>query len=120
MSGKFVLKKERGRFRYILSDEKGNAVFSGPFLIEKSKALLFLDVMTTVDSFADHLAPTKGPDGKWILRGELHSSREGEEGNKSDGTPLGFSQTFGSEEELEKARKNIVKLMKGAEVVDES
>jgi uncharacterized protein YegP (UPF0339 family) len=120
MSGKFVLKKERGRFRYYLEDENGAVFFSSPFLINKELAMTFIDKMRNADTIINNLAPLKGPDKKWVFRGEVHTSREGEKGNVTDDTPMGFSATYDTEQEMEKARQTVVKLAKNAEVVDET
>lgn len=120
MSGKFVLKNERNRYRFTLQDEKGTILFTSPFLGQKERALSFIKIMSETKDIENHFAPVKGPDGTWALRGEIHSSKEGEKGNWSDGTPLGFSPSFKKESDLEKARQQIVDAAKGGELVDES
>lgn len=120
MSGTIVLKNERGKFRYYLNDDKGNTVFTGPFVSNKELAVSYIEKLTTLDTLADHLQLMKGPDGSWVLRGEVQTAREGEKGAIAPATPLGFSPTFEKEADAVKARDNIVKLAKGATTKDEA
>lgn len=120
MSGRLVLKSERAKYRYYLNDDKGKVIFTGPFVANKELAESYIKKLTTLETLADHLQIKRGPDGKWVVRGEIQTAREGEKGAIAPATPLGYSPTFGSEEDAEKAKKEILKLAKGAKVEDES
>ena len=116
---KLVLKSERGRYRFYLNDDAGEAVFTGSFIAEKDKALMYCGVVQS-DSFESHLQHERGPDGRWILKGFVRQTREGEKGDISDAIPLGFSKVFATEAELDGALAEIIKVAKAAEFVDES
>lgn len=130
MSGKLVLKKDRGKYRFFIYDDKDKVVFNSPFLGEKDKALTFADVIVKADNFADHMSCVQGNVGspaagaagkKWVIRADIRLQREGERGCWDDGTPLGFSaEQFDSEADAEKAKAVIAKAAKGAKIVDET
>ena len=117
--GKLILKSERGRYRFYLNDDGGTTVFTGSFIAEKEKAMMYVGVVQS-DSFESHLQHERGPDGRWILKGFVRQTREGEKGDISDAIPLGFSQVFATEAELDDALKAIIDVAKAAEFVDES
>ena len=119
MGASLVLKSERGRFRFYLNDADGKAVFTGSFIAEKDKALMYCGVMQS-DALESHLQHERGPDGRWILKGFVRQTREGEKGDISDAIPLGFSTIFDTEAELDAALKNIIDVAKVAEFIDET
>jgi hypothetical protein len=120
VSGTFVLKSEKNRYRYTLEDEKGEVLFTGPFIGKKEKALAYIDAMQTADSLTDNFSEIVGPDGSHVFRGDLHTAKEGEKGSISDATPLGFSAKFKTAADMEKALKATVKAAKGAALKDET
>ena len=120
MSGTFVLKSEKGRYRFILQDEGGKELFKGTLLTEKDRVVKYMDMMRESDDLTNNLQALVGPDGSHYFRGELHTSKEGQKGVNADGTPLGFSATFKSEKEMEEVRQAVIKAAKGAAVKDET
>jgi hypothetical protein len=122
MSGTIVLKKERGKYRYTLQDEKGAIAMKGAFFGEKEKVLTYIKMMQSADSIDENLTPLKGPDGKWAFKGFFHSCGEGaRDTNITDAVPLGYSPTtYDKEEDMEKARQVAIKVARGADFKDES
>ncbi|WP_102378885.1 hypothetical protein [Raoultibacter timonensis] len=121
MSGKFILVKERTKYRFNLVDDQGDVLFKGAIASTKDMAQRKVDLMKSWgDDLVYHLQPMAGPHGGYTIRGEEHTSREGEQGRIGDAAPLGFSAVFETEDEMERVRKEIVSAAKGAVVEDQT
>jgi len=122
MGGTLILKKERNKYRYMLEDEKGNAVMRGAFIGEKDKAEFYMKMISESETLENNLAPMQGPDGKWVFKGFYHAVGEGaRDTNVTDAVPLGFSvESYATEAEMEKARKAAIEAAKGCAIKDES
>lgn len=119
MSGTFILVKERTKYRFNLVDDKGDVLFKGAVASTKDMAKRKVDLMMSWgDDLAYHLQPMAGPKGGYTIRGEEHTSREGEQGRIGDAAPLGFSAVFETEDEMENVRTAIIAAAKGAAVED--
>ena len=106
MSGKFVIKKERTRYRFELLDETGEVVFK---------------IAEFGDDLPNHFQAVEGRIGNtWVIRGEEHSAREGEQGRVGDAIPLGFGVLVGDKEEVLATKDRIVAAAKGATVEDQT
>ena len=97
MSGKFVIKKERTRYRFELLDETGEVVFKGSVNTTKAAVERQLKLIAEFgDDLPNHFQAVEGRIGNtWVIRGEEHSAREGEQGRVGDAIPLGFGVLAG-------------------------
>ena len=122
MSGTFVIKQERKRFRFDLLDEKGEVVFKGSFGTTKEAVERKVKMIQGFgDELADHLQAVEGRIANtYVIRGEEHSAREGEQGRVGDAIPLGFGTLVGGKEEVLATKEAILAAAKGAAVVDET
>lgn len=121
MSGKFILVKERTKYRFNLVDDAGDILFKGAIASTRDMAQRKVDLMRSWgDDLKYHLQPMAGPHGGYTIRGEEHTSREGEQGRIGDAAPLGFSAVFETEAEMDKVRDAIIAAAKGALVEDQT
>ena len=116
MSGKFVIKKERTRYRFELLDETGEVVFKGSVNTTKAAVERQLKLIAEFgDDLPNHFQAVEGRIGNtWVIRGEEHSAREGEQGRVGDAIPLGFGVLVGDKEEVLATKDRIVAAAKGA------
>lgn len=89
MSGKFVIKKERTRYRFELLDETGEVVFKGSVNTTKAAVERQLKLIAEFgDDLPNHFQAVEGRIGNtWVIRGEEHSAREGEQGRVATPSP---------------------------------
>ncbi len=122
MGSKLVIKKVRTRYRFELQNAAGEVVFNGS--INSSKAAVERQI-NLIRGFGEdlpnHFQAVEGRiDNTWVIRGEEHSAREGEQGRVGDAIPLGFGTVTGPKEEVLASKEAIVEAFKDAEVVDET
>lgn len=122
MSGTFVIKKERKRYRFELLDEKGEVVFKGSINSTKAAVERQLKLIQEFgEDLPNHFQAVEGRIGNtWVIRGEEHSAREGEQGRVGDAIPLGFGTVTGEKEEVLATKDVIVAAATGASIVDET
>ena len=122
MSGKFVIKKERTRYRFELLDETGEVVFKGSVNTTRAAVERQLKLIAEFgDDLPNHFQAVEGRIGNtWVIRGEEHSAREGEQGRVGDAIPLGFGVLVGDKEEVLATKDRIVDAAKGATVEDQT
>lgn len=119
MGGTFVIKQEHKRFRFDLLDENGEVVFKGSFATTKDAVERKVKMIQDFgDDFADHLQAVEGRNDKYVIRGEEHSAREGEQGRVGDAIPLGFGTAQGTREEVLPSKDAIIAAAKDATVED--
>lgn len=122
MSGKFVIQKDRKRYRYDLLDEHGVVVFKGSIGSTKDAIVRKIEMIQGFGAdFANHLQAVEGRIANtYVIRGEEHSAREGEQGRVGDAIPLGFGTLVGGKDEVLATKDAILAAADGAEVVDET
>ena len=121
MSGKFVITKQRTKYRFDLRDENGDVIFKGSFASSKEDAERKVKLIQGFgEKFGDHMMVMPGPRKDFALRAEEQEKSEGMGGHVGDALPLGFSQPFADEAEAEGLKAKIVEAALGAEVVDET
>ena len=122
MSGTFVIKKDRKRYRYDLLDADGALVFKGSIASTKDAVLRKIKMIQDFGpAFSDHLQAVEGRIANtYVIRGEEHSAREGEQGRVGDAIPLGFGTVVGTKDEVLATKDMILKAAEGATVVDET
>ena len=76
MSGKFVIKKERTRYRFELLDETGEVVFKGSVNTTKAAVERQLKLIAEFgDDLPNHFQAVEGRIGNtWVIRGEEPSA----------------------------------------------
>lgn len=121
MSGKFVIKKERSKYRFDILDESGEVVFKGAIGSTKDAVIRKINLIQSFGAgLADHLQAVEGRNDKYVIRGEEHSAREGEQGRVGDAIPLGFGTAQGTRDEVLKTKDVILKACDGASVEDQT
>ena len=116
VSGKFVIKKERSKYRFDILDESGEVVGS-----TKDAVVRKIDLMKSFgENLADHLQAVEGRNNAYVIRGEEHSAREGEQGRVGDAIPLGFGTAQGTREEVLLTKDAILAACNGASVEDQT
>lgn len=122
MSGTFVIKKERNRYRFELVDAGGEVVFRGSINSTKAAVERQLKLISEFgDDLPNHFQAVEGRIGNtWVIRGEEHSAREGEQGRVGDAIPLGFGTVTGDKETVLATKEAIVAAACGAAVVDKT
>lgn len=122
MSGKFVIKKDRKRYRYDLVDETGEVVFKGSIGSSKDAIIRKIEMIQSFGpDFDSHLQAVEGRIANtYVIRGEEHSAREGEQGRVGDAIPLGFGILVGTKDEVLATKPAILAAAEGAEIVDET
>lgn len=121
MSGKFVIKKERSKYRFDILDESGEVVFKGAIGSTKDAVVRKIDLMKSFgENLADHLQAVEGRNNAYVIRGEEHSAREGEQGRVGDAIPLGFGTAQGTREEVLLTKDAILAACNGASVEDQT
>ena len=122
MSGKFVITKDRKRYRYDLLDASGEVVFKGSIASSKDDILRKIKMIQGFGpKFTDHLQAVEGRIANtYVIRGEEHSAREGEQGRVGDAIPLGFGTLVGTKDEVLATKDAILEAAENAEVVDET
>ncbi|MEG2533585.1 MAG: hypothetical protein RSB04_11300 [Gordonibacter sp.] len=121
MSGKFVIKKERSKYRFDILDESGEVVFKGAIGSTKDAVVRKIDLMKSFGAnLVDHLQAVEGRNNAYVIRGEEHSAREGEQGRVGDAIPLGFGTAQGAREEVLLTKDAILAACNGASVEDQT
>ena len=121
MSGKFVIRKERSKYRFDILDESGEVVFKGAIGSTKDAVTRKIELMQSFGAgLADHLQAVEGRNNTYVIRGEEHSAREGEQGRVGDAIPLGFGTAQGTREEVLLTKDTILAACDGASVADET
>lgn len=120
--GKIIIKKERSRYRFELQDASGEVIFKGSINSTKAAVERQINLMKEFgDDLPNHFQAVEGRiDNTWVIRGEEHSAREGEQGRCGDAIPLGFGTVTGAKDEVLASRDAIVEALKDAEIVDET
>ncbi|HIW75197.1 MULTISPECIES: hypothetical protein [Gordonibacter] len=121
MSGKYVIKKERSKYRFDIVDENGEVVFKGAIGSTKDAVTRKIELMKSFGAdLTNHLQAVEGRNNVYVIRGEEHSAREGEQGRVGDAIPLGFGTAQGTREEVLLTKDAILAACDGASVVDET
>ena len=105
-----------------LLDETGEVVFKGSVNTTKAAVERQLKLIAEFgDDLPNHFQAVEGRIGNtWVIRGEEHSAREGEQGRVGDAIPLGFGVLVGDKEEVLATKDRIVAAAKGATVEDQT
>lgn len=122
MGSKLVIKKVKARYRFELRNDADEVIFNGS--INSTKAAVERQI-SLIQGFGDdlpnHFQAVEGRiNNTWVIRGEEHSAREGEQGRCGDAIPLGFGTVTGPKDEVLASKDAIVAAFKEAEVVDET
>lgn len=122
MAGTIVIKKVKTRYRFELQNEGGEVIFNGS--INSTKEAVERQIKLIEGFGADlpnHFQAVEGRiNNTWVIRGEEHSAREGEQGRCGDAIPLGFGTVTGAKDEVLASKDAIVAAFQGATVVDEA